>query len=148
VRVRYREEPAALSERAQKVFQLADQEAHRANHPAVGVEHLLLGIAKEAISPAAVALAAVGLPLATLRQRVEAGRPRKKPSPSVLPHTEEVAAVRDEAVGSADSSGSVTPQVLLGLLLDRPGGVVAELLRGHPIARWRLRRHLRAYVVS
>jgi ATP-dependent Clp protease ATP-binding subunit ClpA len=51
---------------------LAQEEAHRLRHGFIGCEHLLLGLAAYRTGPAADALAAVGLDLANLRERVGA----------------------------------------------------------------------------
>jgi ATP-dependent Clp protease ATP-binding subunit ClpC len=38
-----------FTDRAKKVMQLANQEAHRFHHNYVGTEHVLLGLVKEAL---------------------------------------------------------------------------------------------------
>lgn len=39
--------PLLLADRARKVMQLANQEAHRLSHEYIGTEHILLGLVKE-----------------------------------------------------------------------------------------------------
>jgi ATP-dependent Clp protease ATP-binding subunit ClpC len=60
-----------FTDRARKVFQLANQEAHRLNHDHVGTEHLLLGLVKEEGGVASRLLRECGLPLDRARQEVE-----------------------------------------------------------------------------
>jgi len=146
VRVRYPEGPPSLSLRARKAFQLANQEAHRLNHAAVGVEHLLLGLAKEADSPSAVALRVVGFELAWLRAEVERRCPPGTECvarPPVLPHTPELSALLDTVL-AALRGGSVTPVSLLRAVLGPPGSRAGEILRLRRVGLWRLSRRLRA----
>jgi len=59
-----------FTERAQKVLRLAQEEAIALNHPAVGTEHLLLGLLKEGQGVAAKALESLGVNLEQVRQEV------------------------------------------------------------------------------
>ncbi|WP_414737448.1 Clp protease N-terminal domain-containing protein [Gemmata algarum] len=148
VRIRYPEGPSSLSVRARKVFQLANQEAHRLWHHAVGVEHLLLGLAKEADSPSALALRAVGFDLAWLRAEVELRCPRGLEADAVspsLPHTPELAALLGAVLATA-SGGSVTPVSLLRAILGSSDTVAGQILRSRRVGRWRLVLRLRTTV--
>ena len=60
-----------FTERAQRVFMLAQEEARRLRHPAVGTEHLLLGLLREGEGIAARALQSLGLDLNRVREEVE-----------------------------------------------------------------------------
>ena len=60
-----------FTERAQRVFMLAQEEAKRLRHPAVGTEHLLLGLLREGEGIAARALQSLGLDLNKVREEVE-----------------------------------------------------------------------------
>ena len=60
-----------FTERAQKVLFLARDEARRLSHPAVGTEHLLLGLLREGDGIAARSLLALGVNLNKVRQEVE-----------------------------------------------------------------------------
>src|SRR5688500_12457222 len=128
LRVRFREGPTALSERAQKAFQLAHQEAQRLNHPAVGAEHLLVGLAKEALSPAAILLRQLGFDLAWLRREVErvslpgAGTPAR---PGALPYTPDLESLLGALVAAGEATGvmPLTPEYVLAALAQEPGGV-------------------------
>jgi ATP-dependent Clp protease ATP-binding subunit ClpA len=59
-----------FSTEARQVVVAAQQEARLLHHGFIGCEHLLLGLSGGAGTPAAAALAAVGLDTGTLRQRV------------------------------------------------------------------------------
>src|SRR4051812_34152091 len=114
IRVRFGEALPALSVRARKAFQLANQEAQRFNHPAVGTEHLLLGVAKEALSPAARLLARAGWGLNWLRRqvaRLNPPGPGDVPTPGTLPYADDLAALVTELLAAAESSGvgPITP---------------------------------------
>lgn len=60
-----------FTDRAKKVMQLANQEAHRLNHDSVGTAHILLGLVKEGTGVAASVLNSLGVDLAKLRRHVE-----------------------------------------------------------------------------
>jgi ATP-dependent Clp protease ATP-binding subunit ClpC len=150
MRVRYREGPTALSERSQKAFQLAHQEAQRLGDPAVGSEHLLLGLAKEADSPAAVLLRQLGYDLEWLRGRVSQARSSGpgSPLPGALGYTPDLEAFLDALVAAAESSGvmPLTPEYVLAALTREADGAAAGILRQRWFALWRLRRKLRRVV--
>ncbi|MDD2421922.1 MAG: Clp protease N-terminal domain-containing protein, partial [Heliobacteriaceae bacterium] len=59
-----------FTERAQKVLILGKEEAVRLKHPAVGTEHLLLGLIREGEGIAAKALLSLQIDLAQVRQEV------------------------------------------------------------------------------
>lgn len=59
-----------FTEKAQKVLYFSEQEARNMNHPAVGTEHILLGILDEGQSIAAKALVALGIDLQSAREAV------------------------------------------------------------------------------
>ena len=59
-----------LTERAQKVLQLAQEEAIELGHPAIGTEHLLLGLLGEGEGFAARALKSLGLDINKIREEV------------------------------------------------------------------------------
>ena len=150
LRVRFLGGPPTLSERAQKAFQLAHQEAHRLNHPAVGTEQLLLGLAKEALSPAARLLREAGFHLPWLRGQVARRSPPRDDAdalPAALPYTGELAEFLGAALDAGQRVGvlPLTPELLL-LVLTEQVGLVGEVFRLRRLARWRLRRRLRARV--
>ncbi|MTV49513.1 AAA domain-containing protein [Heliobacillus mobilis] len=59
-----------FTEKAQKVLLLAKEEAHALKHPAVGTEHLLLGLIREGEGIAAKALMSLNIDLEQVRQQV------------------------------------------------------------------------------
>jgi ATP-dependent Clp protease ATP-binding subunit ClpC len=148
MRVRYLDRPAVFSERAGKAFQLANQEAQRLNHAAVGCEHLLLGLVKEAISPAAELLRRAGFGLPWLRRQVERLHP---PGPAVgwlpgaLPYTAELDEFIDAVIRAGECNGvlPLTPELLLIALVEQPEAVVSRILRQRRLSMWWLRRRLR-----
>src|SRR5262249_31499997 len=60
-----------FSDRARKVMQLANREAHRLNHEYIGTEHILLGLVKEGSGVAANVLNNLHVDLRTIRLEVE-----------------------------------------------------------------------------
>src|SRR5260370_21282338 len=60
-----------FTERARKVFSLAQVEAQRFNHNYIGTEHLLLGLVREGDGIAARILANLGVQLPKVRSAVE-----------------------------------------------------------------------------
>ena len=157
IRVSFRDSvPALLSARARKAFQLANQEAQRLNHRAVGTEHLLLGLAKEGASPGAWALRWSGFDLAWLRRQVERRHPPESGAevlPGALPYAAELVEYLDRiTAGAYQQSASTTPQQLLAGLVREPNGRVADILTRRRISwwlvRWLLRRVYRTRFLS
>jgi ATP-dependent Clp protease ATP-binding subunit ClpC len=147
-RVRFLDGPATLSDRARKAFQLAHQEALRLGHAAVGTEHLLLGLAKEGVSPAAIMLRRAGFDLEWLRHQIQQASEPAPDAPerlAVLPYAPELERFLDAIVTAAESSGvmPLTPQHLLAALTHGSGGIAADILRQRRVSLWRLRRKLR-----
>src|SRR6187397_1869750 len=60
-----------FTDRARKVMQLANQEAHRFNHEYIGTEHVLLGLIKEGSGVAANVLKNLDVDLRKLSLDVE-----------------------------------------------------------------------------
>jgi ATP-dependent Clp protease ATP-binding subunit ClpC len=63
-------EEIGLTPRAKKVIELAVDEARQLNHPAIGTEHLLLGLVREGKGVGAGVLQRGGADLAAVRSRV------------------------------------------------------------------------------
>lgn len=70
-----------LTDRSRVVLRLAQQEAQRLNHEYTGVEHILLGIAKEGSGTAAHVLNEFDADLAKLRNAMA---PEMKPGPDMV----------------------------------------------------------------
>jgi ATP-dependent Clp protease ATP-binding subunit ClpC len=140
-------QPPWLSERAREVFHLANQEAHRLGHCAVGAEHLLLGLVKEGISPASWVLRFVGFSLPWLRGQVEQRRPRaddKGLVPGALPYSPDLAAYVERIETAAAGKGAVlTPTHLLAGLVRCPDSLAGRMLKRRRIRWWLLRWLLR-----
>ena len=148
MRVRFRESLPALSDRSRKAFQLANQEAQRLNHRAVGTDHLLLGLAKERLSPAAAVLRQVGMGLTSLRRQVARLHPPGPDGmllPGALPYAEELTAFLSDVMAASEASGMVpvTPELLLLALVEHPTGPTSRLLRQRRLAFWWLRHRAR-----
>jgi ATP-dependent Clp protease ATP-binding subunit ClpC len=148
MRVRFRESLPALSDRSRKAFQLANQEAQRLNHSTIGTEHLLLGLAKESLSPAAIALKWTGFGLTRLRLQVARLHPPGTDSAvllGALPYAEDLQAFLEAVIAAAESTGvaPLTPELLLLAMLEHPTGLVVRLLRQRRLACWWLRWQLR-----
>lgn len=110
-----------FSDAAKKVYQLAHQEAHHLNHLALGVEHLLLGLAKEDEGIAGKMIRDLRVDVPQIRAQVEQLSPPGPDHISAgrLPETEEAAAVRQRAIESAQRlqhSQIGTGHLLLALL--------------------------------
>jgi ATP-dependent Clp protease ATP-binding subunit ClpC len=139
--------PAWLSERARKAFQLANQEAHRLQHRAVGTEHLLLGLAKDGVSPAAWVLKLCGFNLAWLRRQFEQRRPPGPDDellPGSLPYAASLTSFIERIEAARASRGAcVTPQQLLAGLIRAPAGDAAGILRRRRVSWWLLQWLLR-----
>ena len=60
-----------FTERARKVFSLAQEEAARLNHNYIGTEHLLLGLVRESDGTAGRVLANLGVQLSKVRSAIQ-----------------------------------------------------------------------------
>lgn len=92
-----------FTDRARKVMQLANQEAHHFKHEYIGTEHLLLGLVLEGSGVAANVLKNLDIDLRKVRKEVEkilvAGV--DMPSASDLPHTPKARKVLENAIEEA-----------------------------------------------
>jgi hypothetical protein len=120
-----------FTDRARKVFQLANQEAQRFNHEYIGTEHILLGLIREGTGVAAKILEKLDVDLRRIRLEVErlvqsgpdmmaAGR---------LPETPRARHVIEYSMDESRKFGHGyvgTEHILLGLLREQEGvaGVV------------------------
>ena len=151
MRIRFREPLTAFSERARKAFQLANQEAQRLNHTAVGTEHLLLGLAKDNLTSGGAALRRLGFNLPWLRRQVEllhipgdAGTV----SPGALPYTNELEEFIADTMGATENCAvlPLTPEMLLLALVNQKVGSVNRIFGRRRVRLWFLRRRLRKLV--
>ena len=118
--------------RAQKVLQLARQEAERFNHAYVGTEHLLLGIMALGEGVAVSVLEQMGVSIENVRLEVEKNVQSGPATKTIgnLPYTPRSRKVLQLAAAEAREMGSVvgTEHILMGLLREGEG-VAAQVLR-------------------
>ena len=123
-----------LTESARRVLDDARSIALRLGHDAVGAEHLVLSLLDDA--QVGGALTAVGIPVETVRERLEAaghrGRPRAAPGGiggGDLPYTSHAKRLIELATREARREGSgLTSEHLLVAALEEPRGALARLL--------------------
>jgi ATP-dependent Clp protease ATP-binding subunit ClpA len=140
--------PASMSSRARKAMQLANQEAQRLHHAAVGLEHLLLGLVKEGVSPGAWALNWCGFTLEWLRRKVEQLHPRGPADivlPGMLRYSDELLALIATQTAVLESNGALPLEpadFLAGLVINPPTPLIHTILRSKRLSWWFLRRIL------
>lgn len=121
-----------FTDRARKVMQLANQEAHRFNHEYIGTEHILLGLVKEGSGVAANVLRNMDVDLRRIRNEVER---LVQSGPDMvtlgrLPHTPRAKKVLEfsmEEARNLNHNYVGTEHILLGLLREQEG-VAAQVL--------------------
>jgi ATP-dependent Clp protease ATP-binding subunit ClpC len=121
--------------RARTVLHLAKEEALRLNHPALGTEHLLLGLIREGEGVAARVLKQLGVgDLERVRDQVEAitgrGGHAVEGEPSWTTRARQVFALAKEEAQRLKAGHIGTEHLLLGLLREGEGlgaGVLAML---------------------
>ncbi len=141
-----------FTDRARKVCQLANQEAHRLKHDYVGTEHLLLGLVKEKFGVASRVLESLGLGLPEIRREVEKLVPYQADGvvSGRLPQTLRVRKVLEGAVDEAQSlhhNYVGTEHLLLSLLRDQEnvaGQILQNLGAGFDRVREAVLRYLSA----
>lgn len=119
-----------MTERAQKVIYIAQMEAKRLHHPAVGTEHLLLGLVKEGDGVAAKALLAIGIDLSQIGGEVERLLGVGESTGDELGFTPRAKKVLELAGEEARAQGVnyiATEHILLGLIREGEG-VAARIL--------------------
>jgi ATP-dependent Clp protease ATP-binding subunit ClpA len=117
-----------FSERARKVMQLANEEAHNLHHGHIGTEHILLGIVNNDHGAAAHVLRSLGIELATTRFEVVklvGHAPANKSARIRLPYTLPVREAIELAIEEAEMlkrEQIEAEHLLLGLLRMENGG--------------------------
>lgn len=118
------------TERAQKVLDIAQNEARQMGHQLVGTEHILLGLIEEGGGVAAQALMGMGLDLNKIRsqidQMVEVGAPHDGPV-GLTPRVKRVLELAQEETRRQDVNYIGTEHLLLGLIIEGEG-VAAKIL--------------------
>lgn len=130
-----------FSEAARQCIVLANQEAQRLEHAAVGTEHLLLGIIAQSQNLAAKALAKLGLHLEEARQEVVAiydGKPQQEAAGEFTPLMKRAIELAFEETRIAGHPEVESEDLLLGLTqLD--GGVAIRIFQNLGIELAQLR---------
>jgi ATP-dependent Clp protease ATP-binding subunit ClpC len=111
-----------FTERARKVFSLAQEEAQRLQHPYIGTEHLLLGLVREGEGIAAKVLSNLGVELKEVRQAVEAiiGR-GDRIEIGLTPHAKKVIELAVDEARRLNHHYIGTEHLLLGLAREGDG---------------------------
>lgn len=133
-----------FTERARKVFTLAQEEAQRLNHNYIGTEHLLLGLVREGDGIAARVLTNLGVQLPEVRQAVldiiGEGKGEATGDPGLTPRAKKVIELSMDEARRLNNHYIGTEHLLLGLVREREGvaaivlekmGVSLEKVRGH-----------------
>src|SRR3954453_18336504 len=123
-----------FTERARKVFSLAQEEAQRFNHNYIGTEHLLLGLVREGDGIAARVLANLGVQLPKVRSAVEfiigRGDGLVVGDPGLTPRAKKVIELAMDEARRMDNHYVGTEHLLLGLVREGEGiaaGVLESL---------------------
>jgi ATP-dependent Clp protease ATP-binding subunit ClpC len=135
-----------FTERGREVLKLALTEASRFNHDHIDPAHLLVGLLREERGVAARALAASGVSLEAVRERMGAILGHGEEDTGFKPFTLRSKKVLDLALGAARRLGDerVDTEHLLLALASEPEGAAAEVLADLGVSQ----RELRAEVVS
>ena len=117
-----------FTERARKVLVLAQEEARHFNHNYIDTEHLLLGLLREDEGVAARALAALGVTIDEVRERVESivGYGRQDPGPQApfTPRSKKVLELALREAMRLEHNYIGTEHILLGLVRESEGVAV------------------------
>ncbi len=119
-----------FTQRAQHVLYLAREEARALGHPAIGTEHLLLGLLREKESIGAKALINLGLDLNSVRKAVTdlvAPGFGGEGEPELTPRAKKVIALANDEAQRWGVNYVGTEHLLLGLLREGEG-VAAQVL--------------------
>ncbi|WP_432353433.1 ATP-dependent Clp protease ATP-binding subunit [Sporosarcina sp. A2] len=120
-----------FTQRAQKVLQLAQEEAIRMKHEAIGTEHILLGLIREGGGIAAKALEAIGVSFETIETGVETlvGTGSKDVGPIVhyTPRAKKVIELSVDESRKLGHSYIGTEHILLALIREGEG-IAARVL--------------------
>lgn len=113
------------TEKAQKVIYLAQEEARQMRHPAVGTEHILLGLLAEASGVGAKALEALGIKLDEVRSAVlQMVQPGSQPIGNeigITPRAKKVLVLAQDEANRWGVNYVGTEHILLGLLREGEG---------------------------
>lgn len=134
-----------FTERARKVFSLAQEEAQRLNHNYIGTEHLLLGLVREGDGIAARVLDNLGVSLSKVRSTVEfiigRGDGLVAGDPKITPRAKKVIELAMDEARRLNNHYIGTEHLLLGLAREGEGiaaGALESLGVTMPIVRARV----------
>ncbi|MHB1128242.1 MAG: ATP-dependent Clp protease ATP-binding subunit, partial [Bacillota bacterium] len=134
-----------LTERAQKVVSLARDEAQLLKHPAVGTEHLLLGLIGEGSGIAAKALESLGVGLDKVREEtikaIDPGEGNQGIVTGFTPRAKKVLELANEEARRQGVGYVGTEHILLGLLREGEG-VAAQILENVGISLDNIRQQV------
>ncbi len=136
---------ARFTERANRVLRLAQEEALALRHPAIGTEHILLGILREGDSVAARALTNLGVNIKAVREEV---RKVIRPGEAVVggelgltPRAKRVLELANEEARRQGVNYVGTEHLLLGLL-EEGEGLAAQVLGGLGLSPEKIREQV------
>ncbi|QTD39871.1 ATP-dependent protease ATP-binding subunit ClpC [Sporosarcina sp. Te-1] len=134
-----------LTQRAQKVLQLAQEEAIRMKHESIGTEHILLGLIREGGGIAAKALEAIDVSFETIEKGVESlvGTGTKDVGPIVhyTPRAKKVIELSVDESRKLGHSYIGTEHILLALIREGEG-VAARVLNNAGVSLNRARQQV------
>jgi ATP-dependent Clp protease ATP-binding subunit ClpA len=134
-----------FTERARKVFSLAQEEARYFNHNYIGTEHLLLGLVREGDGIAARVLDNLGVSLSKVRSAVQfiigRGDGLVVSDPNITPRAKKVIELAMDEARQLNNHSIGTEHLLLGLAREGKGiaaGALESLGVTMPIVRARV----------
>src|SRR5439155_1046284 len=134
-----------FTERARKVFSLAQEEAQRFNHNYIGTEHLLLGLVREGDGIAARVLANLGVQLPKVRSAVEfiigRGDGLVVGDPGLTPRAKKVIELAMDEARRLNNHYIGTEHLLLGLVREGEG-IAAGVLESLGVSLEKVRRQV------
>ncbi|MDW0113414.1 ATP-dependent protease ATP-binding subunit ClpC [Sporosarcina saromensis] len=134
-----------FTQRAQKVLQLAQEEAIRMKHESIGTEHILLGLIREGGGIAAKALEAIDVSFETIEKGVESlvGSGSKEVGPIVhyTPRAKKVIELSVDESRKLGHSYIGTEHILLALIREGEG-VAARVLNNAGVSLNRARQQV------
>ncbi|MCM3638549.1 ATP-dependent Clp protease ATP-binding subunit [Sporosarcina luteola] len=134
-----------FTQRAQKVLQLAQEEAIRLKHESIGTEHILLGLIREGGGIAAKALEAIDISFDTIEKGVESlvGSGSKEVGPIVhyTPRAKKVIELSVDESRKLGHSYIGTEHILLALIREGEG-VAARVLNNAGVSLNRARQQV------
>ena len=140
-----------FTERARKVFSLAQEEAQRFNHNYIGTEHLLLGLVREGDGIAARVLANLGVQLPKVRSAVEfiigRGDGLVVGDPGLTPRAKKVIELAMDEARRLNNHYIGTEHLLLGLVREGEG-IAAGVLESLGVSLEKVRQQVMQVVSS